>query len=77
VYRALGGGWQIRLKEDPNHRPVPNPEDLPGPGPDDFRMPAVGPPLVAPPETLPPPRPVGMQPAALGAVVPAAATDEP
>jgi NodT family efflux transporter outer membrane factor (OMF) lipoprotein len=51
LYRALGGGWQIRLKDGPCPVPGPSPEELPPPGT----------PVPAPEpadELLPPPRPV-------------------
>jgi NodT family efflux transporter outer membrane factor (OMF) lipoprotein len=65
LYRALGGGWQIRLKDRPGH--CPEAEDfLPHPGPDDFSLPVTAQQLAAPaqpaapgPEMLPEPRPAG------------------
>lgn len=57
VYRALGGGWQIRLAPPPDKQGVLSPEPLPAPEPvppapnDDLDAPA---PAIAPPAPLPP-----------------------
>src|SRR5262249_19159797 len=57
LYRALGGGWQIRLQDTSENGADPATESL--------NLPAVAPPVVpeSPPELLPEP----MRPAAFGA----------
>ena len=51
LYRALGGGWQIRLKDGQCPAPGPGPPDVPPPG-------APAPAQEPADELLPPPRPV-------------------
>jgi NodT family efflux transporter outer membrane factor (OMF) lipoprotein len=52
LYRAMGGGWQIRLEDGPNLATLCQP--------DDFSLPVIAPPAAetAPSEMLPPPRPL-------------------
>jgi NodT family efflux transporter outer membrane factor (OMF) lipoprotein len=62
LYRALGGGWQLRLKAAQDRCPSPEPGDLHlNPGPDDMRLPVTAQPPAppaGPPEVLPAPTPL-------------------